>query len=339
MEELNILFTSVGRRSYLVKYFKESLRGRGLIHAANSSDLSPAFSAADRHVVTPLIYDGNYIPFLLRYCEKNKIRGIISLFDIDLPVLSANRGAFEKIGTKVIVSAPEVISVCNDKWTTYNFLKENGFNTPETFISVDDAKQALEKDMIRFPLFIKPRWGMGSLFVYEADTVEELEVFYGKIIRNIRKSYLKYESVADIGESVIIQEKVSGKEHGLDVINDLDGNYQTTIAKKKYAMRSGETDSAETVDNMLLKGLGQALGKKLKHIGNLDCDVFVDGEKLTVLEMNARFGGGYPFSHLAGVDLPSAIINWILGKKIDGTVLKERIGVFGQKDIEIIQLK
>lgn len=67
--ELNILLTSSGRRSYLVNYFKEALNRQGLVHAANSTDISPAFHAADRTVVTPLIYDENYIPFLVSYCK------------------------------------------------------------------------------------------------------------------------------------------------------------------------------------------------------------------------------------------------------------------------------
>ena len=276
--------------------------------------------------------------FLLEYCKENRIGALISLFDIDLPVLSANKEKFRQIGTRIIVSDPSVMSICNDKWNTYKFLLENGFNAPKTYISLLDAKRAVKVSIVKFPLFIKPRWGMGSIEVYEAETMEELEVLYEKAIRNIKRSYLKYESAEDFESSVLLQEKLSGQEHGLDIINDLNGNYQTTIVKLKYAMRSGETDCAVTVDNPFLKELGRTLGEKLKHIGNLDCDVFVDGDKLTVLEFNARFGGGYPFSHLAGVNLPFAIIEWLRGNVIDDAVLKEKIGVFGQKDIEIVQL-
>ncbi|MGN0028110.1 MAG: carbamoyl phosphate synthase-like protein, partial [Clostridium sp.] len=77
---MNILITSVGRRSYLVNYFKEALGEKGEIHVANSSSVSPAFQYADKSVVTPLIYDDNYIPFLKKYCIENNIDAIISLF-------------------------------------------------------------------------------------------------------------------------------------------------------------------------------------------------------------------------------------------------------------------
>lgn len=58
--KMNILLTSVGRRTYMVNYFKEALQGKGLVHAANSVE-TYAMKIADQSVLTPLIYDGNYI--------------------------------------------------------------------------------------------------------------------------------------------------------------------------------------------------------------------------------------------------------------------------------------
>lgn len=40
---MNILFTSVGRRTYLVEYFKEALNGCDEVHVANSDENSPSF--------------------------------------------------------------------------------------------------------------------------------------------------------------------------------------------------------------------------------------------------------------------------------------------------------
>lgn len=335
---MNILLTSVGRRSYLVQYFKEVIGENGTVHVSNSSKLTPAFSVADQAVVTPLIYSDDYIPFLISYCKENKISLLISLFDIDLPILSANKKLFNDIGVKVIVSDESVIDTCNDKYSTYIFLKKNGFFVPKTYLSLDETLFAINNHEINYPVIIKPRWGMGSIGVLIAENEEELLVFYKKSLSHIKNSYLKYESNDNLDESIIIQEMLNGQEYGLDIINDLNGVHQNTVVKIKHAMRSGETDCAETVYDSQLKELGLSLSQKLRHIGNLDADVFLIDDKPYILEMNARFGGGYPFSHIAGVNLPLAIINWVQEKDLSENLLSERFGVLAHKDINIIQI-
>ncbi len=332
---MNILLTSAGRRGYLVRFFKEAI-AEGEVHAANSSKDSTAMYFADKAVVTPLIYDDAYIPFLLNYCVEQRIDAIIPLFDVDLPILAKNKNKFEELGITVIVSSAHVIEMCNDKWKTFNFLISNGFHTPITFLSLETAFQAIHKNEVRFPMIVKPRWGMGSLLVFEAENKEELAVFYNKVKRNIARTYLTYESQHNLEESVIIQEKITGQEYGLDIINNLQGNYETTIVKKKLSMRAGETDCAEVVMNEELCYIGERLSKKIGHIGNLDVDVFNNEKGSYILELNARFGGGYPFSHLAGVNLPKAIISWVGNSKSKNDELVAKIGIVGYKDMNIV---
>ena len=335
---MNILITSVGRRGYMVKYFKEVLGNSGQVHVSNSSQISPAFLYADKVVVTPLIYDSNYISFLKSYCIENEIQVIISLFDIDLLVLAQHKKEFADADIQVVVSSEDVIEICNDKWKTYNFLKDNGFNVPKTYIDKRAAISDIQNKLLEFPLVLKPRWGMGSISVFVADNETELEVFYDKINRQIEETYLKYESAKTKDYAVLIQEKLSGQEYGADVINDLSGTFQNCIVKKKLAMRAGETDCAMVVEDSQIYEIGKQLAGCLKHIANLDVDMFVCEDKVYVLEMNARFGGGYPFSHIAGADLPRAIISWIKEEKIEGKWLQAYPSVLAHKDIHIEKL-
>ena len=237
-KQINLLFTSVGRRSYLLCYFREALNGEGKIYATNSDSHSTAFKYADDHKVSPFIYSEEYIPFLLDCCKKWNITAIISLFDIDLMILAKNKKKFEEMGVTVIVSEEEVISVCNDKWNTYNYLKNNNIDAPKTYLNVSDVINEIKTGAVNYPLIVKPRWGMGSIGVFEADNEAELKVFFEKIKNIIKNSYLKYESEYDYENCVIIQEKIKGQEYGLDVINDLQGKHINTIVKKKIAMRA-----------------------------------------------------------------------------------------------------
>lgn len=335
---MNLLFTSAGRRSYLIEYFKEALGDRGVIHAANSSLYSTAMEFSDYAIQSPLIHEEAYIPFLKAYCIQHDITAIIPLFDVDLPILAKNQREFNDIGVTIIVSSEEVINRCNDKWKTYIFLKEKGFHTPLTYLSISDVQEAIRLEQLDFPLIVKPRWGMGSVSVYEVENMEELIVLYEKTKRTIHSTYLTFEAQQSIEQSIIIQEKLIGQEYGLDVINDLDGEYQAVIVKKKLSMRSGETDCAETVVNHELVKVGEQLSRSLGHVGNLDVDAFNVKGVPFILEMNARFGGGYPFSHMANANLPEAIIKWLAHEKVEKSLLEADIGIVSVKNLTIIKI-
>ena len=334
---MNILLTSVGRRAYMVKYFKEAVGTQGKVHICNSDDKTVAFHYADKGVISPLIYDENYIPFLLDYCKENKIDILISLFDIDLLVLAKNKQKFANIGTRVIVSEPELISVCNDKWKTYLFLKENGFNVPKTYLTLQKVILALDSGELKYPIIIKPRFGCGSIAMSVAEDEMALLYYFRRNTRTISKSYLKYESAAE-DEKIIYQECLCGQEYGADIINDLNGDYKNTIVKKKIAMRAGETDIAELVNEPVITAEAERLGKLTKHIGNMDCDVFLVDGKPYVLEMNARFGGGYPFSHMAGCNLPKAIVGWHNGENVPDEYLQIKSYGIGYKELIITKV-
>ena len=128
---MNILLTSCGRRSYMINYFRKALNRKGLIHAGNS-EWSIAMQCADKAIVTPMIYDSTYITFLLEYCINHQISLIVPLFDIDLPILAQNKQLFKDNGITLVISDFNFTQICNDKWSTYHFLKNNSFNIPET---------------------------------------------------------------------------------------------------------------------------------------------------------------------------------------------------------------
>lgn len=334
---MNVLLTSVGRRAYMVKYFQEVLGTSGEVHVSNSDDKTVAFQYADHSVITPLIYDDAYIPFLLDYCKKNKIDILLSLFDIDLLILAKNKKKFEKIGTKVIVSEPEIVSVCNDKWKTYNFLKENGFNVPKTYLTLESVETAVKNNELDYPVIVKPRFGCGSISISVADNEEELRCLYKKAVNAVHSSYLKYESAQE-NDVIIFQECLNGQEYGADLINDLSGKNKAIVVRKKIAMRSGETDIAELVDEPLIKNEAVRLSGITRHIANMDTDWFIVDGVPYVLEMNVRFGGGYPFSHMGGCNLPEAIVKWCRGEEVSESILSVRTGIRGFKEIYITEV-
>jgi carbamoyl-phosphate synthase large subunit len=193
------------------------------------------------------------------------------------------------------------------------------------------VRQALARGEIAFPLVVKPRWGSASIGIEYPEDDEELELAYRFVKKILARTFLSQVSASDPEKSVLIQERLSGQEYGLDVINDLDGRYMNTFVKHKLVMRAGETDRAVTVENDQLKKLGEKIGQKLSHVGNLDCDAIAGSQGLYVLEMNPRFGGGYPFSHIAGANLPAALIAWSNGEQPNSHWLTVKANVKSSK--------
>lgn len=332
---MNILFTCAGRRNYLLRYFREALDSRGKIYASDMSSTAPALHEADESFTVPALTESSYIPALLELCEKKSVGLIISLNDIELPILAAHRDVFETSGTKVLVSSQEVVDVCFDKLKTVEFLRGNGLQYPQTFIEFSAAELAMQEGRVKFPLFVKPRWGSASLQIFRVDTLEELRHAFQLAHIQLQKTFLKVDDKV-AAESILIQEALPGCEYGLDILNDMDGNARSVYVKKKLAMRAGETDKSRLVDEPVLTELGMKIGKLLGHIGNLDCDVFYDGRVANVLELNPRFGGGYPFSHACGANYPSAILEWCRGNDFDISSFNKTFDVLISKHDELL---
>ena len=333
---MNILITSAGRRGYIVDFFKQAIGKDGKVYVGNNTRSCSAAFHGDGFVLTPSIYDDNYIDFLIDYCIQKNIKMIISLFDVDLPKLAQNKELFRQKGIEVIISDERVISICNDKWLTNSFALENGIKYPKSYLDIDMLKADIKNCCIDFPIIIKPRWGMGSIGVHIASNSNELITLGDMCKREIISSYLKYESSVDFDKAVIYQQYINGEEFGLDIINNLKGEYQTSVIKQKLAMRAGETDSAMVVQNNRIEEFARKIGKSLHHIADLDVDILITESEIYLLDMNARFGGGYPFSHLAGVNVPKAIFKWIRNEDAKNELIVKRYNRTIYKEISFI---
>jgi len=335
---MNILITCAGRRSYLVDYFKEALLPfGGKVHVFNTDSDSAAFWQADVRVLSPFATDPGYAAFLENYCTSNDIRAVLSCMDVDLGILAEAKDKFARLGITIIVADPWVVNMARDKWRTQQFLMEHQFPVTSVFLDLDSALDAIKRGDEHYPLFVKPRWGMGSIALFKAENEKDLIFYFEKAKQLITGSYSHYGMASDESNSILIQSMLPGEEYGLDIFNDLEGNHQVTVVKKKLAMRSGETDIATTEDNKALEKLGADIAAITRHPANMDVDVFWDGEKAYILEFNPRFGGGYPFSHAAGVNLPKAISAWLRNESVDSKEwLTPRYGVEGMKGITIV---
>lgn len=290
---IDLLFTNAGRRSYLIEYALE-LKNNGYplqIHVSDADIYTAAFYATNdiNILLTPRVENSEegYLTILWNYCSEKKVDLVVPLMDFEIPLLARNKAAFEEIGTRLVVSNYDLVMKMLWKDSTEKLCDELGVNYPRSYFSLTDFDGC-------YPVIQKRVCGSGSIgqeIVYEESGL--------------------YNFVA--GRD-FLQKYIPGDEYGLDIFNDFNGNYVHSCCKKKILMRSGETDKAEIVCSDKFEELARYISYKLRHIGNIDVDLIVD-DKIYFIDFNPRFGGGYPFTHMAGCNYLKAILDLHMGIK------------------------
>lgn len=294
---MNILITSCGRRTELIKYFKTELKDKGNIVVTDCDELAPALYFADKYYITDRITEKGYIEEILSICKKEEISGILSLIDPELSLLSKNKDVFKENGVTVIGSDYDSTELCFDKYNFFKFLKENNFNCAKTYIDINEFKKDYKNNIIEFPVFLKPRTGSASVGINKINNMEHLEILF------------------NLFPNMIIQEFVEGQEYGVDCYIDMISDEVVSVfIKKKIRMRSGETDKAISVKNEALVKVIKRLVKDMNLNGVVDIDVFERNGKWIISEINPRFGGGHPLAYKCGENYPMYIYNNLKGK-------------------------
>ena len=111
-QNLNILFTCIGRRVSLQRAFRaaaKSLGLKGTIFGTERTELSSALQLCDKAFVVNPITHRQYIPQLLSIIKSHHIGLLIPTVDLDLKVLAKNREKFAELDCQVLVSKPSVI--------------------------------------------------------------------------------------------------------------------------------------------------------------------------------------------------------------------------------------
>ncbi len=313
MRETNILLTAVGRRAYLVEYFREVLQGTGgKVYAANSVGGTTGLDAADDFEIVPRSAEPGYVDALLKLCERWRISLLFSLHDWDAPVIARNRDRFLAVGTLPVMGDARVISACLDKYSTAMEMDRIGVPVPWTTISLDEASGM----MAEHPgsLVIKPRWGQGSIGLFRACSQQELDWAFNLSGVMARRFAASCPEIDVSLPQVVVQKFVTGEEYGCDIVNGLDGEFRRAFVKRKLGMRAGETDAAESVDMPSIAAAAERIGRWSRHLGCMDSDWIVGGDGTPYLiELNPRFGGGYPFTHLSGANVVKACVDWANG--------------------------
>ena len=291
---MNILLTSVGRRVTLLKDFRQSMQRSNVAGKIITADLkanAPASILADAAELVPRIDNPNYIDSLVDICIRHKIDLLVPLIDTELHLLALHRQRFSDLGVTLLVSSTETNEICYEKSKTSIFFRKIGVKTPKLYTLSEITDRY-------FPLIVKPNSGSSSVGVYYV------------------KNRVELDFLANYVEDAIIQELVIGDEYTIDVLLDFDGKAISIVPRLRLETRAGEVSKGVTVKNSALIAAAKYVSESLPGaIGciTIQCFLQPDGE-ISFIEINPRFGGGYPLSYQAGADFPSWIMQLFNGE-------------------------
>ena len=292
---MRILFTGVGRRVELLQAFRSAalvLNKDLKIYGADMAGTAPALAYCDYTRKVVAMNDPAYIQNLIDICVADKIDLLIPTIDTDLLILSENKGRFNAIDTKVMISDPDKIRICRDKNNTSQFFVDCGLHAP---MPVNDWQEY----KCGYPAFIKPKDGSSSINAYKVDNVEELEVYAGQV-----KDY-------------IVQPFVDGREYTIDIFCDWNGEPISIVPRERLQVRAGEVLKTEICMDKTMIEEAKTLCKAFKPCGPMTVQLIRDKDGIDwFIEINPRFGGGAPLSMKAGARSAEAILQLMDGEKV-----------------------
>ena len=295
----NILITSAGKRVVLVQIFQRTLREMGLDAKVYTTDMRPTMAPAgivsDGCIPVPRCTADNYIDCLLDICREKQIGVIIPTIDTELLVLAENHQRFMEHGVRLAVPDKEFIRICRDKRLTKDFFLQMGIAVPMT----------VDKNHPVFPMFAKPYDGSLSTNIHILRREEDLTQ---DILDDPKLIFMEYIDPAEY------------KEFTVDMYYGLDGCVKGIVPRERIEIRAGEINKGVTRKNGIVPFLRQRLGA-LKGVRGCIClQLFYresDGD-VKGIEINPRFGGGFPLSYYAKANYAEYLIReYLLGETVD----------------------
>lgn len=287
--EMNILITSAGQRVSLVRAFQKELKTLYPEKKVFTTDMFPELSAAcnisDKYFKVCRVTDPHYIDDLISICQVNNIKMIVPTIDTELLILAQNKAKLCEGGIHTIISSVSFIEQCRDKREIHRFFKQRSIEVPGD----------IDKMNPQFPLFIKPYDGSLSVNTFLIQSREELTDFH---LTNEKFLFMEYI------------DKKDHAEYTVDMYFDKTNHVKCIVPRKRLLVRAGEINKGLTCKNRIVSFLKEKLGFIDGAVGCLTVQVFMNEQtgRIIAIEINPRFGGGFPLSYRAGANYPLWLI-------------------------------
>lgn len=282
----NFLISSAGRRGALVQILQAIARADGgTVTAIDVSPLSSAGHLADHFEIVPRVDSDAFVDAVLDTCVRREIDVVIPTIDPEIAIYAHDRKRFTDFGIDVWVPSVECAQLGFDKWAFHEWLVGQGLPTVETH----EAFDARWKGIVG-PVVAKPRYGSSSVGVIFHRTVDGFS--------------------SGLPADYLVQPAATGLEMTVDFAMK-DGQFLGAVPRQRLETRSGEVSKSVTMHIPEAEGIVERIAMSLPGmygIGNVQLFFDEASGGVTVIELNPRFGGGYPLTHAAGADFVTAML-------------------------------
>jgi carbamoyl-phosphate synthase large subunit len=292
-----VMLSAAGRRVALLEILRESVAQAGLMPRILSTDItrkSAAFHLGNICRLVPPYRQLGCLEFLLGMCAELEVKLVVPTIDPELPFYAEHRQRFGDVGTTVLISSPEAICICNDKQATHDWLVKSGFPTVR---QTDPRAILADPGDWKFPLFIKPRGGSASIGARVVASLDELRITTAK-------------------DDYIVQQIAPGNEYTVDLFIDRSGSCRCAVPRLRIETRGGEVSKGMTARCTPVEDLARRIAESLPGAwGVINTQIFYDSSSgaINVIEINPRFGGGFPLSHQAGATMARWVVEEVAG--------------------------
>lgn len=261
-----------------------------------------------------------YLSKVWNICNDQKIDVFVPQNTMELLVLSQNRDAFEKIGTKILVSDYSSIIAANDKYHLFNTAKSVGVPTSEYDLcnNFDDLRRLVHSFSLKNGMAVlKPPLSNGSRGVRIITNSRDRKYdFYNEKPNSL---YITMDELHEVlGEefpNLLVMEYLPGNEYTVDVFRTKDKF--CAIPRLRETIRSGITFTASLENNqkMIEYSLSLAEACNLTLCFGFQFKLNEEDEPI-LLESNPRVQGTMVMSTFCGANIIYSSVKALLGEQI-----------------------
>ena len=245
---------------------------------------------------SPHLRPSEFIDFLLKELSRVSYQMLLPMEDETLHLISRYHTEFSRLTYLPIVSF-EKLSFAQRKDKILQMAEKHGIPIPKTWY-IDDISQINNlKNILPYPIVIKPKMSSGSVGICYSDKPEDLME--------------QYLSVHQRFPYPLIQERIptEGSGYGASFLLDERGRVKASFVHKRlreYPVTGGASTLRESVRRDDIRDMAQVLLNALNWFGVGMVEFKVDPRDNIpkLMEINPRFWGSLSLAVEAGVNFP-----------------------------------